>query len=139
MMLHPQDSFAEISRLAGRFNDSLEHYRASLKIDPTFIDSQAGLGDTYAVMGEEEKARAEYDIAIARATTRVESVAMLQHAATWAREQNFPKPMLSISSWHRLRTNMGWVIWKLKPGGGCRFIRLTIARRCKCLAKPKTL
>ncbi len=89
---NPQDSFAEISRLAGRFNDSLEHYRASLKIDPTFIDSQAGLGDTYAVMGEEEKARAEYDIAIARATTRVESVSYsLQHAATWAREQNFAK------------------------------------------------
>jgi tetratricopeptide (TPR) repeat protein len=89
---NPQDSFAEISRLAGRFNDSLEHYRASLKIDPSFIDSQAGLGDTYAVMGEEEKARAEYDIAIARATTRVESVSYsLQHAATWAREQNFAK------------------------------------------------
>ncbi|HET9790328.1 MAG TPA: hypothetical protein VFR08_03425, partial [Candidatus Angelobacter sp.] len=89
---NPQDSFAEISRLAGRFNDSLEHYRASLKIDPSFIDSQAGLGDTYAVMGEEEKARAEYDIAIAHATTRVESVNYsLQRAATWAREQNFAK------------------------------------------------
>lgn len=89
---NPQDSFAEISRLAGRFNDSLEHYRASLKIDPSFIDSQAGLGDTYAVMGEEEKARAEYDIAIARATTRVQRVSYsLQRAATWAREQNFAK------------------------------------------------
>lgn len=89
---NPQDSFAEISRLAGRFNDSLEHYRASLKIDPSFIDSQAGLGDTYAVMGEEEKARAEYDIAIARATTRVGTVSYsLQRAATWAREQNFAK------------------------------------------------
>ncbi|HWG87965.1 MAG TPA: hypothetical protein VN679_09310, partial [Candidatus Acidoferrales bacterium] len=89
---NPQDSFAEISRMAGRFNDSLEHYRASLKIDPSFIDSQAGLGDTYAVMGEEEKARAEYDIAIDRATTRVQSVSYsLQRAATWAREQNFTK------------------------------------------------
>jgi tetratricopeptide (TPR) repeat protein len=89
---NPQDSMAEISRMAGRFNDALEHYHASLKIDPSFIDSQAGLGDTYAVMGEEEKARAEYDIAIARATTRVQSVSYeLQRATTWAREQNFTK------------------------------------------------
>jgi tetratricopeptide (TPR) repeat protein len=87
---NPQDSMAEISRMAGHFNDALEHYHASLKIDPSFIDSQAGLGDTYAVMGQEEKARAEYDIAIARATTRVQSITYeLQRAATWAREQNF--------------------------------------------------
>jgi len=89
---NPQDSMAEISRLAGRFNDSLEHYHASLKIDPSFIDSQAGLGDTYAVMGEEEKARAEYAVAISKAITRVQSVTFaLQSASTWAREQNFAK------------------------------------------------
>jgi tetratricopeptide (TPR) repeat protein len=89
---NPQDSFAEISRMAGRFDDALEHYHASLKIDPKFIESQAGLGDTYAVMGEEEKARAEYDIAIGKATTRVQSVTFsLQRAGTWAREQNFSK------------------------------------------------
>lgn len=89
---NPQDSMAEISRMAGHFNDALEHYHASLKIDPSFIDSQAGLGDTYAVMGEEEKARAEYDIAIARATTRVQKITYaLQRASTWAREQKFSK------------------------------------------------
>jgi tetratricopeptide (TPR) repeat protein len=78
--------------MAGHFNDALEHYHASLKIDPAFIDSQAGLGDTYALMGEEEKARAEYDTAIARATTRVQSITYeLQRASTWAREGNFSK------------------------------------------------
>lgn len=89
---NPQDSLAEISRMAGRFNDSLEHYHASLNIDPSFIESQVGLGDTYAVMGEEEKARAEYALAIERAITRVQSVAFaLQSASTWARERNFAK------------------------------------------------
>lgn len=87
---NPQDSLAEISRMAGRFEDALTHYHASLKIDPTFIESQAGLGDTYAVMGEEAKAREEYAIAIAKATTRVESISFaLQSAATYAREQDF--------------------------------------------------
>lgn len=87
---NPQDSLAEISRMAGRFQDALTHYRASLKIDPTFIESQAGLGDTYALMGEEAKAREEYAIAIAKATTRVESISFaLQAAATYAREEDF--------------------------------------------------
>jgi tetratricopeptide (TPR) repeat protein len=89
---NPQDSIAEISRMAGRFQESLDHYRASLKIDPNFIDSQAGLGDTYAVMGEEEKARTEYAIAVDKATTRVQSVSFqLQSAATWSRERNFSR------------------------------------------------
>ena len=58
---NPQDTFAEISRMAGRFEDALTHYRMSLKIDPTFHESQLGLGDTYALMGDQAKARAEYD------------------------------------------------------------------------------
>lgn len=87
---NPQDSLAEISRMAGRFEDALTHYHASLKIDPTFIESQVGLGDTYALMGEEAKAREEYAIAIAKATTRVDSVSFaLQSAATYVREQDF--------------------------------------------------
>lgn len=87
---NPQDSLAEISRMAGRFDDALTHYHASLKIDPTFIESQLGLGDTYALMGEESRAREEYATAIARATTRVEKISFaLQAAATYAREGDF--------------------------------------------------
>jgi tetratricopeptide (TPR) repeat protein len=87
---NPQDSLGEISRLAGRFDDSLKYYHASLKIDPAFIESQVGIGDTYAVMGDEKQAREEYAAAIAKATTRVQSVSFaLQSAATYAREENF--------------------------------------------------
>ena len=87
---NPQDSLAEISRMAGRFEDALTHYHASLQIDPTFVESQVGLGDTYALMGEEQKAREEYAKAIAKATTRVQKISFaLQSAATYVREQDF--------------------------------------------------
>ena len=89
---NPEDSLAELSRMAGRFDEALAHYHKSLKIDPSFIESQQGLGDTYAVMGEEAKARAEYAIAEKKATTRVESVTYaLQRAATFMREGNLAK------------------------------------------------
>jgi tetratricopeptide (TPR) repeat protein len=65
---NPEDSFAELSRSAGRLEDALVHYRAALKIDPAFIDSRVGLADTYAVMGDEPRARAEYATAIRKAT-----------------------------------------------------------------------
>jgi tetratricopeptide (TPR) repeat protein len=83
---NPQDSYAEISRMAGRYEDALTHYHASLKIDPTFIESQLGLGDTYALMGNEAKARAEYAIAIQKGT-KVQGVTWaLQAATTYLRE-----------------------------------------------------
>jgi tetratricopeptide (TPR) repeat protein len=64
---NPQDSFGEISRLAGDDQASLEHYSAALKIDPTYISSHYGLGDTNALMGNFVRARAEYDDAIVTA------------------------------------------------------------------------
>ena len=83
---NPQDSFAEISRMAGKFDDALKHYHMSLKIDPTFHESQLGLGDTYALMGDEPQARAEYAIAI-QLGTKVQAVTWsLQSAATYIRE-----------------------------------------------------
>jgi tetratricopeptide (TPR) repeat protein len=59
---NPQDSYAEILRLAGRFNQSIEHYRASLVINPQFYSSQFGLADTYSLMGDQARARQEYEI-----------------------------------------------------------------------------
>jgi tetratricopeptide (TPR) repeat protein len=85
---NPQDSFAEISRMAGRFEDALTHYRMSLKIDSTFIESQLGLGDTYALMGQEERARQEYDKAITSGSPVQKVTWGLQVAATWVREGN---------------------------------------------------
>jgi tetratricopeptide (TPR) repeat protein len=61
---NPQDSFGEISRMAGDDQGSLDHYLAALNIDPTYISSHYGLGDTYALMGNFERARAAYDDAI---------------------------------------------------------------------------
>lgn len=85
---NPQDSYAEISRMAGRFDDALKHYHISLKLDPTFIESQLGLGDTYALMGNEPQARAEYQTAI-KTGTKVQGVLWsLQSAATYVREGN---------------------------------------------------
>jgi tetratricopeptide (TPR) repeat protein len=57
---NPQDSYGEISRMMGNFPAALEHYRAALKISPTFTSSQVGIATTYALMGDEERAREEY-------------------------------------------------------------------------------
>ena len=83
---NPQDSFAELSRMAGRFEDALTHYRMSLKIDPSFHESQLGLGDTYALMGEQAKARAEYAKAIEAGSPVQKVLWSLQAAATYVRE-----------------------------------------------------
>lgn len=87
---NPQDSYAEISRMAGRFEAALEHYRAALAIDPNFNSSQVGLGDTYALMGEQEQARKEYDNAIQQEpdpATRFDY--FMQKATTWVREKRY--------------------------------------------------
>ncbi len=60
---NPEDSYAEILRLAGRFDQSIEHYRAALAIDPKFYSSQFGLADTYSLMGKQAQAREQYKIA----------------------------------------------------------------------------
>ncbi len=61
---NPQDSLGEVLRLSGDDQGSLDHYSAALKIDPTYISSRYGLGDTSALMGNYLRARAEYDDAI---------------------------------------------------------------------------
>ena len=59
---NPQDSYAEILRMAGHFDQSVEHYRAALAIDPEFYSSQFGVADTYSLMGDQVRARKEYEI-----------------------------------------------------------------------------
>jgi tetratricopeptide (TPR) repeat protein len=87
---NPHDSYAELLRMAGHFDQALEHYRASLKIDPRFVSSQLGLGDTYALMGDQVQARQEYEKAIQAAHNEADRLDYsLQKAATWVRENKF--------------------------------------------------
>jgi tetratricopeptide (TPR) repeat protein len=86
---NPQDSYAEILRMSGNFDAALEHYRAALKIDPQFDYSQLGLGDTYALMGNQAQARLEYEKAIRQAYTDADRLSYaLQSATTFERENN---------------------------------------------------
>jgi tetratricopeptide (TPR) repeat protein len=60
---NPLDSYGEILRMLGDFKGALAHYEASEKMVPGF--SQIGIATTYALMGDEDRARPEYDKAIA--------------------------------------------------------------------------
>jgi tetratricopeptide (TPR) repeat protein len=89
---NPNDSFAEILRLSGDFEGALQHYRAALTIDPKFAYSQLGIADTYALMGDEERARAEYRKAIEMAPLASDRVEFGQQSAmTWIRERKYPE------------------------------------------------
>jgi tetratricopeptide (TPR) repeat protein len=87
---NPQDSYGELKRMAGDFESSLIHYRAALKIDPNFVTSQLGLGDTYALMGNQEQARIEYDKAIRFAHNEADRLTYaMQKAMTYVRDGNY--------------------------------------------------
>jgi tetratricopeptide (TPR) repeat protein len=87
---NPEDSYGELKRMAGDFESALKHYRAALKIDPDFVSSQVGLGDTYALMGNEAHARVEYEKAIRFAHNEADRLTYnMQSAMTWVREGKF--------------------------------------------------
>ncbi len=87
---NPEDSYAEILRLSGDFPGALQHYQAALKIDPKFVYSQLGIGDTYALMGDEVRARAEYAKAVAAAESDADRVEFeMQSAMTYVRERKY--------------------------------------------------
>jgi tetratricopeptide (TPR) repeat protein len=87
---NPQDSYAEILRLSGDFNGALEHYRKALELDPNFVSSQLGIADTYALMGNQDQARHEYEKAIAVADGEGERLQYsLQEAVTYVRERRY--------------------------------------------------
>jgi tetratricopeptide (TPR) repeat protein len=66
---NPEDSLGEVLRYAGDDLNSLVHYATALSIDPNFVTSQIGLGDTSALMGDYPRARREYDKALPIITT----------------------------------------------------------------------
>jgi tetratricopeptide (TPR) repeat protein len=76
--------------MAGEFDSALQHYNAALKIDPDFVSSQLGLADTYAVMGNQDQARIEYDKAIRFAHNESDRLAYsIQRAMTYVRDGNY--------------------------------------------------
>jgi tetratricopeptide (TPR) repeat protein len=87
---NPHDSYGEMLRFAGRYSEALEQYRTALKVDPTFYISQKELGETYSLMGEEERARSEYEKAIAQAPSNgVKAEYMQKMALTYVREKRY--------------------------------------------------
>jgi tetratricopeptide (TPR) repeat protein len=87
---NPHDSYGELLRMSGNFEGSLAQYRAALKLDPDFVTSQLGLGDTYALMGNQEQARVEYDKAIRFAHNEADRLTYsMQRAMTWVREAKY--------------------------------------------------
>lgn len=87
---NPQDSYAEILRLAGDFAGALAHYRKALQLDSNFVSSQLGVADTYALMGQEDQARHEYDKAIALADGEGARLQYgMQEAITYVREHRY--------------------------------------------------
>ena len=87
---NPHDSYGELLRMAGDYERSLKQYRMALTIDPAFVTSQLGLGDTYALMGDQERARAEYDKAIRFAFNEADRLTYsMQRAMTWVRDGKF--------------------------------------------------
>jgi tetratricopeptide (TPR) repeat protein len=78
---NPQDSYGEILRMLGDFPDALDHYRTALRIAPTFFTSQVGIASTYALMGDEERARFEYLKAIDMAKERTDR---MDYRILWA-------------------------------------------------------
>ncbi|MGD0212090.1 MAG: hypothetical protein ABSB87_02585 [Terriglobales bacterium] len=88
---NPQDSYAEILRLAGRFDAAIEHYRVSLTIDPEFYSSQFGLADTYSLKGEQVRARREYEAGFRRFQVPEQQRVLwrTREAATFIREGDF--------------------------------------------------
>lgn len=87
---NPHDSYAEMLRLSGRFDEALQQYHMALKIDPTFYISQKELGETYALMGEGEKAREEYAKAIHDAPSDGLKAEYLQKSAmTYVRAKQY--------------------------------------------------
>jgi tetratricopeptide (TPR) repeat protein len=89
---NPQDSYGEVLRLAGRFDQSVERYRAALAINPEFYSSQFGVADTYSLMGDQVRARKEYEIGFQKFSIPQQHWILwkTREAGTYVREGNYP-------------------------------------------------
>ena len=74
--------------MAGKYADAIEHYQAALKMAPGF--SIMGLADTYALQGEEERARAEYSRCNEHSEMSEDRIlCRLQYPITYVWEKNY--------------------------------------------------
>jgi tetratricopeptide (TPR) repeat protein len=78
---NPQDSYGEMMRMLQDYPAALDHYRKALRINPNFNPSQVGVASTYALMGDQQKARPQYLVAI-RGTT--EHSTQMNYRILWA-------------------------------------------------------
>jgi tetratricopeptide (TPR) repeat protein len=89
---NPQDSYAEILRLAGHYTIAIDHYRVALSLNPHFYSSQFGIADTYLLMGDEVRARQEYDAAFKKFPSLPELNCIrwkMRQASTYVYESDF--------------------------------------------------
>jgi tetratricopeptide (TPR) repeat protein len=88
---NPQDSYAEILRMAGHFDEAIAHYRKALEIDPQFYASAFGIADTYSLMGDQVRARAEYNNAFQKFPLGESELVTwrMREGTTFVREGNF--------------------------------------------------
>ena len=112
---NPHDSYGEMLRLSGRFDEALEQYRLALKIDPTFYISQKELGETYAIMGQGKKAREEYAKAVHDAPSDGLRAEYLQKSAmTYVRARQFEQAdQAYLDSANKAHAMQQWV-WEAR-------------------------
>jgi tetratricopeptide (TPR) repeat protein len=109
---NPRDSYGEILRMAGKFDDVLKQYRASIQIDPSF-GSELGVADTYTVMGKQAEAREEYERAILFAGSPGTRISYeLQSAVTWIRENNLKQASRTLNDVARHAHQQGLAFWE---------------------------
>jgi Tfp pilus assembly protein PilF len=96
---NPRDSLAEILQKAGRLEESLAEYREALKLDPKFYPSQWGLGNDYALLGKQDRARQEYAKTPPMASApRLGLKCQMQSAITYAREGNMEQARVQLTA-----------------------------------------
>jgi len=112
---NPHDSYGEMLRFAGRYQEALQQYHLALKIDPTFYISQKELGETYSLMGDEAQARKEYEKAIEQAPSESAKAEYSQKLAlTYVREKKYDEADTAyLQAAARARASKQW-IWEAR-------------------------
>ncbi|HYL11274.1 MAG TPA: tetratricopeptide repeat protein [Candidatus Acidoferrales bacterium] len=137
---NPHDSYAEMLRLSGRFQEALEQYHMALQIDPTFYISQKELGETYSLMGDEERARAEYAKAIEQAPSNGLKAEYLQKSAlTYVREKKYAEADQAYRDAAEKAAAMSQWVWQARAYRILAMFQPARAAALKNLARAEAL